>query len=210
MKNIIFIGGRANTKIAAEIIKSQEEVNLHYYSDREFEPAEFIDEGFSIIENIELAYEAIEAGFEYFVGIGGNKLRQEVSQNMLAKTNHNPINIISKSAQISPGVIVGSGNLMMHQSLINLNSTVGCGNIFNTKSLIEHDCQIGSFNHIAPASTVLGYASIGDLCEIYTSSVIFPYKTISSNVTIGANSTVTQDILVSGKYFGSPAKIRNS
>jgi len=204
---MIFIGGRANTKIAAEIYRENHIGSISYYADRDYDRPEFAEHGFSFIEDFEIVCEKIIEGSDYFVGIGGNKLRNEVSEKLIAKTKKKPINIVSNRAYIAPKVALGNGNLVMHDVLINLNSRIGSGNIFNSKSLLEHDCLVGNYNHIAPAVTILGYATVGNLCDVFTSTVIFPYKKISDSVTIGANSTVTRDISEPGIYIGSPAKL---
>jgi serine acetyltransferase len=51
-----------------------------------------------------------------------------------------------------------------------------------------------------------GGVSINDLCLVGTGTNIIPKCFITSNVIIGANSTVLKSISEIGKYVGNPIK----
>ena len=204
--NLIIIGGRANTKIAKNIIKNKYN-EVYYYADREYNENEFKKEGFICINSFNEVIDIITLGSDYFVGIGGTDLRRAFTEKITNLTGVRPINIISPLAIIEKGVTMGKGNLILHKALININTRVGSNNIFNTGCIVEHDNVIGDYNHIAPGSITGGYVKIGNNNNIFIGSTILPFLKITNNITIAGCSTLTKSINISGTYMGTPAKI---
>lgn len=205
--NLIIIGGRANSKIAINIIKNKYS-NIYYYSDRDYDIKEFEKEGFQCLEiDFERILKLISAGVHYFVGMGGGDIRRHFTNHIIHRTGITPINIISDTAVIEKGTTIGYGNLILHNAFININCKVGNSNIFNTRCIIEHDNFIGDFNHLAPSSVTGGYVSIGNNNNIYIGSIILPFLHVLDGITLAGGSLLTKSVDRPGLYMGIPAKL---
>lgn len=203
--NLLIIGGRANSKIAKNIIKDKYHI-IYYYADRSYDKKEFEKEGFKCLSSFDDVQAVLSLGADYFIGIGGDDLRKIYTEKIIQLTGRFPINVISPTAIISEGVKLGDGNLIMHNAFININCIIGDSNIFNTGCIIEHDNFIGSYNHFAPRSTTGGYVTVGNHNNIFINSVILPFLKLDNNITIGSSATVTKSTIESGVYIGTPAK----
>ena len=76
----------------------------------------------------------------------------------------------------------------------------------NRSNHVGHDCKIGDFFSSMPGSIVSGNVSIGDRVYLGTNSSIREKININSDVTIGMNGCVVEDIKETGTYVGVPVK----
>lgn len=203
--NLLIIGGRANSKIAKNIIEDKYHI-IYYYADRSYDKKEFEKEGFKCLDSFDDVQAVLSLGADYFIGIGGDDLRKIYTEKIVLLTGRFPINVIAPTALIAKGVKMGDGNLVMHNAFININCIIGDSNIFNSGCIIEHDNIIGSYNHFAPRSTTGGYVTVGDHNNIFINSVILPFLKLDNNITIGSSATVTKSTFESGIYVGTPAR----
>jgi acetyltransferase EpsM len=203
--NLLIIGGRANSKIAKNIVEKNYHI-IYYYADRSYDKAEFEKEGFKCLDSYADVQAVISLGADFFIGIGGDDLRKIYTEKLIQLSGRFPINVIDPKATIAKGVTMGDGNLIMHNAFININSIIGDSNIFNTGCIIEHDNLIGSYNHFAPKSTTGGYVTVGNHNNVFMNSTILPFLKLDDNITIGSSATVTKSSLEPGVYIGTPAK----
>lgn len=203
--NLLILGGRANSKIAKNIIENKYHI-IYYYADRSYDKAEFEKEGFKCLDSYADVQAVLTLGADFFIGIGGDDLRKIYTEKLIQESGRFPINIIDPKATIAKGVLIGDGNLIMHNAFININTIIGDSNIFNTGCIIEHDNIIGSYNHFAPKSATGGYVTVGNHNNIFMNGVILPFLKLDNNITIGGSATVTKSSLEPGVYVGTPAK----
>jgi sugar O-acyltransferase (sialic acid O-acetyltransferase NeuD family) len=145
-------------------------------------------------------------GFGYcFVAIGDNRTRVSVYAKAI-QNGMQPRSIVSGSARISKHASLGLGTLVMHNVVINADTTIGNFSIINTSAVVEHDCIIGDGVHIAPNSTVCGGVCIGAETFIGAGSTVRPNSKIGDKVVVGAGSTVVADVQIGVTVVGSPAR----
>ena len=142
----------------------------------------------------------------YFVATGDNRLRHQITTEIIEKTGRHPINIIHPSAIISKTAKLGYGNLILAGAVINTNAKVGNGCIVNTNAVVEHDNVIGDYSQISPGAVLCGYVKIGEFCFISANSTVIPEVSIAPNNVIAAGAVVTRSFVVENSLFaGVPA-----
>lgn len=139
------------------------------------------------------------------IGIGVNKVRTFLAQRV-AEGGIGFVTGIHPSAQISRGVRIGKGTVVMAGVVINADSEIGDHVIVNTGARIDHDCQIGNGVHIAPGVVLCGTVKIGAGTMIGAGSVILPNLTIGENCVVGAGSTVSRPLVDGEKVVGMRAR----
>ena len=118
--------------------------------------------------------------YVYFISIGNNQ-RRKAWYDRLEKNNYRVINVVDKSAIVSPQAKIGNGCFVGKMAIINSNATVGNNCIINTK---------GSF--IGRCSVTIGQISIGNWSTIGAGSVVT--KNIGSGVTaVGVPAQVIKE-----------------
>ena len=142
----------------------------------------------------------------YFVSIGSNRIRQKLIEFLERKLSKPPINVISKSVQISDTVILKNGIMISKRTIINSLSKIETGVICNSGCIIEHECHIGSYSHIAPGAVLCGNVSVGMGSLVGANSVIKEGVSIGNNVIIGAGSVVLNNVDSNQIIAGSPAR----
>ena len=90
--------------------------------------------------------------------------------------------------------IINEGTIVMHGSVINVNSKIGYNCIINSKSLIEHDVKIGNHCHISTGAIINGGVSIGEGSFIGSGSVIREGVKIGKHSIIGSGKVILKDI----------------
>jgi len=144
--------------------------------------------------------------YQFIMGIGDNKIRNNVFDFLINKTER-IISIIHRKAVLSSKVNIKKGSYISKNSLINSMSEIGSNCIINSGSIIEHDCKILNNVHVAPGCVVLGNVKIGSNSFIGANSTIKEGLEIGNNVIIGAGSLVLNDIPNDSLFYGSPGKI---
>jgi len=102
--------------------------------------------------------------------------------------------VISPRAYVSKYARIGDGTIVMHDAILNSNSTVGKNCIINNKVLIEHDAMIGSHCHISTGAIVNGGVTVGSGCFIGSGAVTMQSVKIGNNSIIGAGTVVNKDV----------------
>lgn len=144
--------------------------------------------------------------YSYFVSIGDVEHRKQWFKKLL-ELKLPVINIIDKTAIISPSASIGIGNFIGKLAVINAGSVIGDNNVINTKALIEHECRIGSHTHISTNSTVNGDVIVEDSVFFGSTAVCIGQLKIGHNSVIGAGSVVINDVEPWTTVVGVPARI---
>ncbi|WP_347174854.1 acetyltransferase [Polaribacter uvawellassae] len=202
-KGIILIGYSGHAYAVAEAALSSS-MDLKYYS----EVNETINNPY-YLEFIgfekEDYFKGWKEGFSFILGIGDNKLRQEVSNLILSK-NKKILNVIHNSASISDKIEIGSGNLIARNAAINPLVVIKNFCILNTGCIIEHECVIENAVHIAPGAVLLGKVTVGERTFVGANSVIKQGIVIGKDVIIGAGSVVLNNVPDGKKIVGNPSR----
>ena len=184
MKDIILIGGGGHCKSVIDVIEQQQEYNIAGIIDQPEMLGKEVS-GYKVIGNdcdlIDMARKYDNAIIT--LGQIGNPYKRIDLFNLAIESGFELPVIISPRAYVSKHSKVGKGTIVMHDVLINANTTVGENCIINSKALIEHDCIIESHCHISTQSTINGGVSVGP-CSF-----------------IGSNSTTKQCIVIEKESF---------
>lgn len=144
--------------------------------------------------------------FFYFIAIGNNERRKNWFDKLVAG-GYRMINVVDKSAIISPEAKIGNGCFFGKMSVVNSNATIGNDCIINTKSLVEHGCTVHDHANISTNAVINGDVIIGEGTFVGTSSTTIGQKTIGSWSTIGAGAVVIKDVEDGVTVVGVPAKL---
>lgn len=94
------------------------------------------------------------------VGIGNNKVREELQQQIVS-LGFNPVTLIHPSAFVSLSATIGEGSVVLAGVVVGANAKIGMGAIVNSHSTVDHDSALGDFAHLGVGVHLAGCADIG-------------------------------------------------
>jgi sugar O-acyltransferase (sialic acid O-acetyltransferase NeuD family) len=204
MKKIVLVGYSGHAYVVADVL-----MGIGYDIIGYFEKNKKVSNPFNLnylgTENDNITLKHLNNDVCFFVAIGDNQLREEISKSLLLKGVNvakviSPLANVSKLSNINDGVFISNG------VCINAFAHIEYGSIINTGAVIEHECHIGNYSHIAPGAVILGKVNIGNNCFIGANSIIKQGVKIGNNVTIGAGAVVLKDVPNNVTLVGNPAK----
>jgi len=137
------------------------------------------------------------------VGIGDNRTRK-----MIADKLSNPFTkVVHPSALVSNSVQVSEGTVILHGSIVQIDTRIDRHVIINTAASIDHDCVIEDFVHIAPNVTLCGGVRVGEGTLLGAGSVVLPSIKIGNWCVIGAGAVVNIDLPDYCVAVGNPVRI---
>ena len=142
----------------------------------------------------------------FFVSIGDNRVRTIWYERILS-LGLSTVNIIDKSAYISPTASIGNGNFIGKNAVINADSIIGNNNIINTRALVEHECVVGNNIHLSTGAILNGNVKVEDGAFLGSMSVCIGQLTIGKGTIIGAGGVVTSNVPSNVTAVGVPVKI---
>ncbi|MGP1411743.1 MAG: acetyltransferase [Peptoanaerobacter stomatis] len=201
MESLIVIGAGGYAKSILD--------SIDYYN---YKLEGFLDEfsnkkehlGIPIIANNLNNIEGKEEKF-FFVAIGNNCNRKRWYDKLI-ENNLRLINIVDKTAVISPRAKIGTGCFVGKMAIINSMSSIGDNCIINTKALVEHGCSVASHVNLSTNAIINGDVKVAEGAFIGSSSVTLGQLSIGSWCTIGAGAVVTKNIDNDITVVGIPAK----
>ncbi|MFT5674681.1 MAG: UDP-N-acetylbacillosamine N-acetyltransferase [Paraglaciecola sp.] len=204
-KRLLIIGAGGHGKVAADCAESMEIFEQIAFLDGEFPQLRQVAKWPVIGDGKDLA---LDSGFDtaFFVAIGDNRTRQKLLSALFAKscevaTLIHPSAVISKYAQIA------EGSLVCANAVINVDTKIGRGCIINTSATVDHDCQVEDYVHLAPGTRLAGTIKIGTGSFTGIGSVIISGKLVGKFCTLGAGSTLLNDLSDFSVAVGTPAKV---
>ncbi|MBN2483038.1 MAG: acetyltransferase [Candidatus Omnitrophica bacterium] len=114
--------------------------------------------------------------------------------------------ILSPRSSVAASSSIDEGTIVMHDVIVNSQTSIGKNCILNNKSCIEHDVHIGDHCHISTAAIINGNCTVDEGAFIGSNSVINNGVYIGKHVVIGAGSVVIHSIEEAGIYAGNPAE----
>lgn len=152
----------------------------------------------------------IKKKIDIFIGVGDIKKRIEIIKNF-KKKNYNFPNFISKSSNFMKKNIIGKGNIILPNSVIQSPSKIKNYNIIGTGSILLHHSNISSNCLIGGGVAIGAGTKIGKNTFIGVGSTIASNTTdknikIGNNVFVCSGSNVLSDIPTNSKVIGNPAR----
>lgn len=143
--------------------------------------------------------------YVYFIAIGNN-MRRKVWYDRLRSLGLRLVNIVDRSAIISPRAKIGIGCFVGKFAVVNSCAVLGDNCVVNTRALVEHGATIGSHVNISTNASINGDVRVNDGCFIGSCSVIIGQLTIDEWSTVGAGAVVIRNVEKNVTVAGVPAK----
>lgn len=137
--------------------------------------------------------------------VGANALRLDLHR-MLKELSLTSPPLIHPTATVSRHARVGSGSVVLANSVINAFAMVGEAAIINTACTIDHDCRLGDAVHVSPGANLAGQVEVGDCAWVGIGAAVRELVKIGSRTMVGAGSTVVSDIAEGMVVVGTPAR----
>lgn len=204
MEQLIIIGAGGYAKSVLD--------SIDYYN---YRIKGFLDENMDKVDH--LGYPIIAHGLDeipdreeyfYFIAIGNN-MRRKIWFDRLKERNLRLINVVDKSAIISPQAKIGSGCFFGKFSVVNAGATVHSDCVINTRALVEHGCEVFSHVNISTNAVINGDVKVGEGTFVGSCSVTIGQLQIGEWSTVGAGAVVTHNVDSNVTVAGVPAKIIN-
>ena len=113
-----------------------------------------------------------------------------------------PSAVVSASAELGEGVLVGAG------AVINADARVGSHVIINSGVIVEHDCRIGENVHVAPGTVLGGGVSVGSDSLVGIGARVLPGVVVGAGCVVGAGAVVTRDVGDGETVVGVSGRVR--
>lgn len=144
--------------------------------------------------------------YVYFIAIGNNKNRKRW-YDILRKSKLRLINVVDRSAIVSPKATLGTGCFIGKFAVVNSNAVVGDDCIINTRALVEHGCLVSDHVNLSTNTVINGDVQVGVGSFVGSSSVTIGQLRIGEWSTVGAGAVVIKDVDDGVTVAGVPAKI---
>lgn len=141
--------------------------------------------------------------YYYFIGIGKPSTRKHYL-NIIRKHNLRLINIIDKTAILSPNIILGDGIFIGKMCILNRDTRIHDAVVINTRSLIEHGNEIGCCSNISTNVVLNGDVSVGEETFVGSCTVVNGQLKLGSKSIIGSGSVVIRNIPSNVVVAGTP------
>ena len=104
------------------------------------------------------------------IGIGNNKVREQLYQQLLGLGIH-PVTLIHPFAFVSPSATLAEGTVVLAGAVVGANAKLGLATIVNSHSTIDHDAILGDFAHLGVGVHLAGSAVIGKAAFLQAGTV---------------------------------------
>ncbi len=117
-------------------------------------------------------------------------------------------NFIHPSVMLARSAVMGVGNVLLANVVVNCNAKIGNFNTVNSGTLLGHDIEIGHNNYFAGQVCVGSGLFIGNKNFIGLNSSIRNGIKMGDNNIVGMSSNVTKNVDDSCILYGNPATIK--
>jgi UDP-3-O-[3-hydroxymyristoyl] glucosamine N-acyltransferase len=134
-------------------------------------------------------------------------LRRQVTD-LIDQQNLDLITVISDTAAVGrhPLSDIHPGTFIFDFCRIGLGSSIGKHCIISEYSLVGHYTKIEKGCILRPGVIVVDRSRIGNNCLLNTRSTVVNGAVLCDGVQLMGFSTITKDVVVPGKYAGTPAR----
>lgn len=195
---VILVGAGGHAKVIADIVLKSGDQLLGFLDD---DPTKTFVLGYPVLGRIE-DWEKFSKEAKFLLAIGNNHVREALAETLKVDW----YTAIHPSAQIGIDVVIGEGNAVMANAVINPGARIGKHCIVNTAAVVEHDNQIEDYVHVSVGARLGGTVQIGRASWIGIGAVVKNNVMICSDCLVGAGAVVVKDLFEPGVYIGTPAR----
>ena len=105
-----------------------------------------------------------------FVGIGNNKLRDELID-LLERLGYQVPVLIHPTAYVSRSALIEAGTVVEPQAIVNANTKIKKGSIVSVGAIIDHDVTLGKCVHVNAGAIVEAGGKVKDFEKLEVGSV---------------------------------------
>lgn len=208
-KKIVIVGGGSFICNLINYIDSMNEYDIVGYTDVQDNGAFYEVSYLGTDDILPMLY---QQGIQYATIAIGNRLnntatKQKVYANLKSIGFHLPV-IKGQGVIIHRGVEIGEGSIIRDGAIIQSNCKLGNCVMIGDRAVISHDTTMGDFSQVVTGCVLGRGITIGKSVFLGYCSIVTNDLTIVDNCIIGANSLVNKSCLMAGKYFGTPAKLK--
>lgn len=144
-------------------------------------------------ERLEVYYPAYN--YDVILGLGHSKMNTVRKTLFFAckEKGYSIASFIHPTTFISKDAVLGEGNIILENSLIQPFVTIGDGNLLWDSVAITHNDRIGNFNTFAGNTGLSGFVTVGDHCYFGKHSMTFDKLQIADFTLIGAGAFVKRN-----------------
>lgn len=144
--------------------------------------------------------------YVYFIAIGNN-INRKRWYDILVDKKLRIINVVDKSAIVSPKATLGTGCFIGKFAVVNSKAVVGDNCIINTRALVEHGCTVSDHVNLSTNAVINGDVHIGIGSFVGSCSVTIGQLSIGEWSTVGAGAVVLKNVDNGVTVAGVPAKV---
>lgn len=202
MKNLIIIGAGGWAKDVLDSIDYRNFKMIGWLDD--IKPAGTEHLGYPVLG---CDVETIEnySDYVYFIAIGHNGKRKAWWDKLKAH-NLSLINVIDRTAVVSPHAVIGEGNFIGKFTIVSSGASVGDNSIVNTRALVEHGSEIGNHVNLSTCTTLNGDVIVGEGAFVGSGSTVNGQITIGAWALVGSGAVVIKDVAPHKTVVGVPAR----
>lgn len=208
MKHLLIIGARG---FGREIYRTF--IHTESYLSKQIDVKGFLDDKADALDGLNGDWPPIVGAVEsyevqeddvFFCALGDSHWRKHYAELILEKGGKF-INIIHKTALVSPVATLGEGCIIGAFTTISPNVKIGNHVMIQSFDDLGHDSQVGDYASIESYVFLGGYAKVGELSTMHTKSSIIPHKSIGKECVVGFGSVVMRNFKDGVHVFGNPA-----
>ena len=208
MKHLVIIGARG---FGREIYRTF--INTNPYISKEIDVKGFLDDKADALDGLKGEWPPILGAVEtyeiqeddvFFCALGDSHWRKHYAE-LISEKGGKFINIIHKTALVSPVASLGEGCVVGAYTNVSPNVTIGNHVMIQSFDDLGHDSQVGDYASIESYVFLGGYAKVGELATMHTKSSIIPHKSVGKECVVGFGSVVMKNFKDGVHVFGNPA-----
>lgn len=136
-KSLLIIGAGGHGRVVKEVAEALGYEKIAFLDDNSVEAIGKIADSKSFVQEYQAA----------FVGIGNNKLRNELLQRLEQEGFVIP-SLLHPTTYISKTAVIGKGTVVEPKAIVNANSRVGLGCIISVGAIVDHDVVLEACVHV--------------------------------------------------------------
>lgn len=111
---------------------------------------------------------------EVFVGIGNNKLRRTLQQQLQALGFLVPV-LVDPRAYVSPSAILKAGCIVEPMALVNAHTVLEEGCLVSVGAIVDHDVVMGAFSHVNAGAICKAGSRLESGRRVETGEIVLGY-----------------------------------